>query len=174
MSKKQFAAMVAVALVGGLLGATARDLLRGQPAYAQVTQTGAGSIEAQQFRLVSADGTLRAALGPEASLNLYDGSGHTRAALVLAGDGTPTLGLFDGGANVRFWISLQGDGRPGVVLRNDGLKAGVLLHTLPDGSGELCLLDEAERIRMILGQDEDKKWGVSVRDTGGTTTWKAP
>jgi hypothetical protein len=174
MSKKQFAVMLVVAAVAGLLGAVASHLLIGQPAYAQVTQSGTGVVDAQQFRLVTTEGTVLATLGPEPALSLLDSAGRQRASLMLDGDGKPLFGLFDADSKVRYWVALQQDGRPAVVLRNGDEKAGMLLRVRPDGSGEFSLRDETEQTRILLGPDDNKAWGMSLRNASGEATWTAP
>jgi hypothetical protein len=176
MTKRQFAVVLAVAVVAAFLGATARDWVTGQPAYAQT-----GTIDvvsAHQFRLVGPDDEVRATLAASAApswgLTLYDDAGQRRGAFDLTSNGDPRLGLFDTQGNIRAWMVLLEDGRPALVMRNAQGKAGILLRMRPDGTGELSLLDEAERARIVLGQDDSKRWGMNVKDTGGGTTWKAP
>jgi hypothetical protein len=78
------------------------------------------SIEAQQFVLRGADGTIRAVMGigddGSVGMNLNDVKGQSRITLDLAADGSPGLDFYDQSGKLRATLALGPAGTPGLGL----------------------------------------------------------
>ena len=140
MTKAQFRVLMLLTVISGLVGGGLSDLLfRGLPARAAGTTTAPKVIQAQEFRLVDAAGTVRGRFGfdmfgtPELGLNdasgkwrlyltaqpglqLADATGRWRGGLRLAEDGTLGVRLGDGAGTGRAWLGLSKEGTPWLGL----------------------------------------------------------
>ena len=85
MSKRQFRILMVLTVISGLVGGGLSDwLFRGLPVRAAQSTVAPQVIEAQEFRVVDAEGNTRARLGYAkedgmASLYLWDSAGKLRA-----------------------------------------------------------------------------------------------
>jgi hypothetical protein len=78
------------------------------------------SIEAQQFVLRSADGSIRGVMGigddGSVGINLNDVKGQSRVTLDLAANGSPGLDFYDERGKLRATLALGPQGTPGLGL----------------------------------------------------------
>ena len=85
MTRAQFRVLILLTVISGLVGGGLSDwLFRGLPARAAQSTVALQVIEAQEFRLVDAEGNMRARLGYDkqdgmAALCLWDSAGKLRA-----------------------------------------------------------------------------------------------
>lgn len=98
MSGKQFAVVVVLVVIAGLLGgAMAELLLHGTPAAAQAAGGRPSVVKATSFVLTDADGKTQATLGLEKGLPtlcIYDAAGRRGALLGMNPAGLPNLILY--------------------------------------------------------------------------------
>jgi hypothetical protein len=92
MSRGQFAVLLVVVAIAGLVGGALSERVRGRPAYAQ--EGVAEVVEAREFRVVGEDGKMRIQLAVDPAggpmLHLLDRRGSSRIVLsVPEGDDTP-------------------------------------------------------------------------------------
>ena len=153
MDKKQYAVVLTLAVVAGLLGGVVSSFLFvGTPVFAQKTDV-AEVIRAERFEVVDENGMLRALLSlgtdGEPGLRLYDKNGQHRAALSLLNNGEPRLGLYD----------------------KDGSRAvlGVV-----DGEPRLWFFDQNGKYRAALVLNADEEPRLSFIDKNGNVIWRAP
>lgn len=78
------------------------------------------SVEAQQFLLRAADGTIRGVIGiagdGSVGINLNDVKGQSRITLDLAANGSPGLDFYDQSGKLRATLALGPLGTPGLGL----------------------------------------------------------
>lgn len=156
-------------------------------------------VQAQQFILLDATGTVRAGLDATdgyPALRLTDRNGKTRASLAVLEDGTPVLALIDAGGLAGAWLHAK-EGAPILQLQDSsGTKAEVGLHA--DGTPGLTLSERGQKraalsihnkspILVLWDKDfeRDQKGylmaGImpggpllSLQDKDGQVVWKAP
>lgn len=170
---------IVVALVAGVTGAMlSQVLLSGvNVARAQDAPEEAGPaklIQAEEFRLVSAAGRVKATLGvaPDGStvLRLLDSAGSCRAAIGVSSGGQPRVSLFDASQTEMASLTLADGG--GAVLKTCGNGGEVLTGSLPIGV-----------MGVGLASDGVDNGGLSVSPNGspglyvvseGQQVWKTP
>ena len=143
-------------------------------------------IEAEQFILRDASGTMRADLSAGAEsgvgLFLFDRRGGARAGLMVEADGTPKLFLFDKNSMAAAWLSVV-EGTPALQLKgSDGVDRAWLEVT--GNAPRLVFRDEGKRQRLVLGRfslsyttgvtEHRPTSSLVLIDEGGMIIWKAP
>ena len=107
-------------------------------------------VEATEFRLVDAKGTVRAALAVGrggTTISLNNGAGRPRLSLAVGDDGAPRVDLLDRSDSPRASVSLAGDGSPQLSLT---------------GSPRVDLAEEAGKPRLSLAVGSDGEATVSL------------
>ncbi len=113
-------------------------------------------IEAQEFRLVDAEGNLRLAIGFDTK------------------DGTPVLVLYDTAGELRVVLGLMKDGTPSLALWDAASKGRALLGFTEGGTSGLALYDAAGKRAALFGFTEDGTSGLDFYDASGDVIWQAP
>ena len=120
-----------------------------------------------------------------AGLYLYDRQDRRRAALLVGGDGSPSVSLADPNGSTRAALSTLTDGSPSVSLADPTGRIRAALSTLADGSPSLSLYDRAGRMRARLGvsfkindrtgvRSKSPEGTVVLFDARGNVIWQAP
>jgi hypothetical protein len=139
---------VLAALLGGMLGG---GLAQYGIAASSVMATMRQSVlTAEEFRLTTSDGTVRARLmlwdGKRPVLQLADARCPARVSLGISEQNNqPFFVLFDDDCRRRFAIDLIPDGLPEVVFRDDTNVPRARIHLLKDGSPILRFFDVSGR-----------------------------
>jgi hypothetical protein len=134
------------AVLGGAIGSLSGHLFTGQQAVAQPASEAGKVVTAQEFRLVTPDGKMRAKLflwdGQHPMLAMTDAACKARATFGLSEqEGQPSLVLYDEECRRRAAMDLVPDGLPQVTFRDDTDVPRAQLHLLKDGSPILRLFD---------------------------------
>lgn len=86
----------------------------------QASTSPSRSMEAQQFVLRGADGTVRGVMGisddGSVGINLNDVKGQSRITLDVAANGSPGLDFYDQSGKLRATLALASEGTPGLGL----------------------------------------------------------
>jgi len=188
MNRKQFLLTLSVAIISGCLGgALSVWVLMPQSVLAQDEPQKV--IEAQEFRVVDEDGTMRIKLAisgdDQSTLSLFDPGGIVRASLVVMSDGRSVLGFSDDVGRGRAYIGMTPEPRVGLsgdsgeALEMRMVPVPTLAVTgddamvgLVDAEGNtrisLSLIESEPVLNIIDTQKNYRVWiderGVSVRD----------
>jgi len=132
MNKRQYAVVLTLAVVAGLLGGVvSNQFFMGTPVFTQKTEV-AEVIRAKSFEVVDEDGQARAVLtlvNGEPGLWLTDQNEKRRAVLGLLKNGEPGLWLYDQNEKRRAQLRLL-DGEPRLQLYDQNGKGRATLgHT---------------------------------------------
>lgn len=195
MNRKQFTITLAAVAAAGLLGGALSDWLRGTPAFAQ--EDGTEAVTAQEFRLVDAEGELRAVLGLRedgmVALVLNDQSGRKRlsmgagdeGAAVIVGDeegekrlavgfanAVPLIALADKAGRERLALTVAED-TSAIMLQDEAGtgRAGIMFS---EGIPFVSLSDREERTRAVLSLEAAGAPALSMFDEHENTIWSAP
>ena len=138
MTRTDTAYMLAVAMGAGLIGGLVSGFVfRGEPVIAQEPSR-AAKVVAEELRIVTKDGTVRAVLGAQAddaaSLTFYDGKGKVRAEVGLNAAGVSELALYD---------------QAGKQRKPEGF---AYLFVLPNGGPRLSLVGDAANLTVASPQ----------------------
>jgi hypothetical protein len=139
MTRKESIWMLVTAMGAGLAGGVLSGLLiRGEPVIAQETAPSGRVLIAEEFRLVSRNGKVRAGLSAQAdgtaSLTFYDGAGQVRAEMGINAAGVSELGLYD---------------QTGKQRKPEGF---AYLFVLPNGGPRLNLVGDAANLTVASPQ----------------------
>lgn len=147
MSKKQFSVLIVITVIAGLLGGALSSLIF--PDYtvnAEKLRQPATIVAAEEFRLVTKEGEVRARLslwnGTLPALVFSDKDCHTRAFMGVFEGEQPALVLNDKGCKRRAALDLQPDGLPTLTLRDKEDNPRVRVKLLKDGSPIMNLFDK--------------------------------
>ena len=176
MNRKQFATMLAVVAVAGLMGGALSDLLRGEAAFAQPE---AGKVvKAEEFCLVDAAGDARALLhvfpNGTVGLALTHDDLLPRILMAVLPDGRPMLKLVDEEQNSRVLIVAMPDGSYGLTLLDQNGKYRALLGVGADGNPGLQMKDDEQRDRVLIGIMPSGSPTIRLLDEDGKVIWSAP
>ncbi len=178
MNRKQFSAVVVLALVAGLVGGVVSSwFLVGLPAFAQKAPQVAEVIRAERFEVVDKDGKTRAALSMlegKPGLVLRDRNGRAGAELGLTDHGWPRLFLTDKNRKVRVGLTLGNTGEPHLVLRDRNGKTRTELSLRDTGASVLELADKNGKLRAALSLRDTGAPRLLLNDKNGKPIWKAP
>jgi hypothetical protein len=143
-------AAVAAGFLGGVLGAR---LFYAEPVLAQRGR--GGVVEAEEFRLVNADGRASARLHLDANgrpaLRLFDAHGEVRAVLGVLPNGNPHLALSDRNGQVRAALAVWSDERVAVILSDGAGTPRAQVAAPSDGPPSFELSDRAGKPRAVVG-----------------------
>lgn len=142
--------------MGGILGAACMQaVLTGSPAMAGPGTPTAGIVNAQEFRLVTQDG-------------------HVRAQLVLWDGQRPMLVLGDAYCKARVTLGLSElDGHPSLFFNDEDCRRRATLDLIPDGLPELTFRDETDVPRARLHLLKDGSPVLRLFDPHGVPLWTA-
>ena len=176
MTRRQHLVAVGMALATGAAGSMATNLLTGRMASADAGPTTAPSagriVEAQQFRVVDANGKLRAVLGEHPSLGVglfvFDEQGTPRAMIAQppAGQGQPIVTLMDAKRRPRLAIGLQDDGAADVRFTNENGKT-TSLWVGGNDSGFLGFYGANGKPRVMLGRMSSADFSPALKEASG-------
>lgn len=181
---KRYGTLVVLAIVAaGLIGQVSKERV----------------VQAQQFILLDAAGTVRAGLdatGGYPALRLTDKNGKTRASLAVLDDGTPMLALIDANGLTGAWLHAKGgvpilqlqdvsdtkvelglhaDGTPGLTVSERGQKR--LALSVHNSAPVLILWDKdferGQKGYFMAGMTPGGPL-VYLQDKDGEVVWKAP
>ena len=179
LTRRQYAGLVAVVGVTGLLGGGLSSLLvSGRSAQAQEVEKVADLITAREFRLVDKDGKRRARLAVSADgalrLLLFDGNTTARAGLMVLPDGSPNLLLRDKDGTVRTGLAVSGtDGMAVFAMFEKGGKKCASLQCGYGGQPALELRPRDGKGLVSLSLPDGKPY-LWLCDKNGDTAWQAP
>ena len=148
MHRITWAMPVLAALIGGVVGGGLAQYVGGASSVmATIDQS---VISAQEFRLTTDDGTVRARLmlwdGKRPVLQLADARCPARVSLGISEQNDqPFFILFDDDCRRRLAVDLIPDGLPEVVFRDDTNVPRARLHLLKDGRPMLRFFDVSGR-----------------------------
>ena len=132
---------------------------------------GPGTVEAEQFILKDAKGTMRATWTMRADqtpgLCLFDTAGNPRLSLDLAQDGTPGVNLYGPDRALRAAVAVRRDGTPGLCLADPAGKIRLSLDLGNDGSTGVNLFGEAGRPGAALAIRGDGTPALGLFDEQG-------
>jgi hypothetical protein len=173
MGRAQFAVVLVVVAVGGLVGGALSDRLKGRPVYAQEGGAAGKVVETQEFRIVDAEGRTRAVVGLDADgisgLTLIDAAGQVRCSLGYLAGGTSALALTDTEGKVRAYVGLEANGSPRLTFSDDaGL--GRLALGVDRGLSGLGVMDDAGDVRAYVSLQPDGTSLLAVADPTGKAT----
>lgn len=176
MNKRQFILMLALALIGGLIGgALSARVFIDKQAFAQKSPLHQKIIVAQEFRLVDEQEKTRAILGltsrvGQPGLWLHDKNGRVRVSLILDPKQQPALFLADSEERVRTELRVEkglvsDDEYPSLVFRD--ADQNVRTHLMP---GMWFLRGKSPS----LSQLELSTYFLRLTDKDGGVLWAAP
>ena len=176
MNRKQFATMLAVVAVAGLMGGALSDLLRGEAVFAQTEA--AKVVKAEEFCLVDAEGDARALLhlfpNRTVGLALTHNDLLPRILMAVLPDGRPMLKLVDAEQNSRVLIVAMPDASYGLTLLDQNGKYRALLGVGADGNPGLQMKDDEQRDRILIGIMPSGSPTLRLLDETGKVVWSAP
>jgi hypothetical protein len=107
-------------------------------------------IQAQEFRLVDKNGTMRATLQTQddgsPGLALFDKNGKARVTVHVQPDGTSTLAFHDAQSKTRVELEQQSDGTGGLTLTNSKGTGGMALLIAPDSNPVALFKDKTGKV----------------------------
>lgn len=196
MTRTQFAVMLLVAGVAGLLGGAASDWTKGRTAFAQEGPTKV--VVAEQFRVVDATGKTRGIFGglaqrgmplsapgdddlsKAAGLVIGDRNGKERIVMGVAPmrPGQPEegakLSISDEGQKALFAVGFEPDGKGGLGFSGEqGVLAKLSVDPV-DGLQSLSVGDTEGKERFSLTVRPGETGELALYDGDGNPVWSAP
>jgi hypothetical protein len=176
MNKRQFILMLALALIGGLIGGTlSAKIFIDEQAFAQKAPLHQQIIVAKEFRLVDEQEKTRAILGltsqvGQPGLWLRDKNGRVRVSLILDPKQQPALFLADSEERVRTELRVEkglvsDDQYPSLIFRDTDQT--VRTHLMP---GMWFLRGKSPS----MSQLELSSYFIRLTDKDGGVLWAAP
>ncbi len=129
----------------------------------------AKSVTAERFRLVDSDGELRAVMKTKQDqpvVQFMDDEHRVRFEIKLEND-WPVMSLMNDDAKTQIEFGLA-DGKPALFFKDSAgsLRLGIALSK-PDGSPRLLILDQDEKPRFTILQDETGTPQITALDDNG-------
>jgi hypothetical protein len=129
----------------------------------------AKSVTAERFRLVDSDGELRAVMKTkqdEPVVQFMDDEHRVRFEIKLEND-WPVMSLMNDDSKTQIEFGLAG-GKPALFFKDStgSLRLGIALSK-PDGSPRLLILDQDEKPRFAILQDDTGTPQISALDDNG-------
>lgn len=171
MRKKQFAVLVALALIAGLAGGFLSDqFLAGPASYAQETSENQvvppqmKMLEAGTIQVLDASGKPRIKLvgddtlkGGLSHLTLYDKYDRPKLALEVDNEGQPSIAVFDKTGGKRITLELTEDEVPIISMFHADGKQRSALWLGDNGHPILSFMDSNGAPRAILALEADEQ-----------------
>jgi hypothetical protein len=156
LTRKQYAGLVAVVGVTGLIGGGLSNVLvAGRTAQAQEEPATAGEIEAKGFWVVDKNGT------------------H-RVGLTMSRDNQPSLVFLGKDREIRVLVGVLDDGSPNLIPGSKDGKPRVSLGVSAGGSPGLPLSDNDGNTRASRLVPPNGRPSLSLRDRDGQVLRQAP
>ncbi len=128
------------------------------------------AVIAQEFRLIDAQGNMRASLAmrPDGGPGLVfaDKQGKSRAAIGLSDDQS-FLALYDTEGHARLRVTLLNDGSVGLTLQDKNQKQRSALRLQADGSPVMTLNDAEGKNRAALATESDGNPALTLSNKEG-------
>jgi len=154
MNRKQFIFTLLLALLSGLMGGVLSIWFL-IPTSVLAQDEVPRVIEAQEFRVVAQDGTMRIklAIGTDGGsyLSLFDPGEMSRVSLTTAANGISLLGFNDDDGAVRAYIGMTPE--PRVSLFGDSRDPGISMRMAPEP--EIVVFDESGSTVISLSRLDD-------------------
>lgn len=146
--------LVLVAAMAGFAGGTLSPRILPIESVSAQARPEPTVVSAQEFRVVTKDGKIRARLGlwddEHPLLILADPSCDARISMGVSEHSHPSMVLYDKGCRRRAVIDLIPDGLPELTFRDMNDRPRVKLHLLKDGSPVLHLFDPVGQVLWSL------------------------